>query len=456
MTGGIEDIGKRDVVWSYGATLFMVGAGIILLPFILNKMSEQTVGIWNVFQTITGLVLLLDFGFRPSFARNLSYIFSGVGKLQKEGIAHMEEDANVNYSLLKGTLRTMQRFYRLLSLLVFIILATGGTAYFMFILRKYTGDKTDAIVAWFILIAINCYNLYTFYYDALLLGKGYIKRGQQITIIGQLLYLIIAIGLIYAGCGLTAIVSAQLVATIIRRLLTYRTFYTKEMRKHLAEVQAQDDNDIIKAIYPNAIKIGLTTLGGFLATRSAVLIGSAFLTLEDVACYGITFQVCDILCRCGQVYFQSYAPKIAQYRAERDLTSLRNIYTYSVITLIGMFVIGGLAFIFLGDWALNIIHSKTPFVPRDMLVVMLIINFLEQNHCIAAGFIQADNRIPFFIPSLISGGATIILLWIMLSPVCNAGIWGMILAGGLVQLAYQNWKWPSVVIKELCCNNTCK
>ena len=217
MAEKIENIGKKDVAWSYACTIFTIGAGVILLPFILNQMSAETVGIWNIFQTITALVMLLDFGFRPSFARNISYIFSGVKQLQVNGVANIgNSESSVNYSLLKGTLKAMQKFYRWLAIIMFCVLAIGGSVYFYYILQKYTGDKHDAMIAWVLLIAINCYNLYTLYYDALLLGKGYIKQNQKITILGQIVYLGIAIGLIYGGFGLTAIVRAQLISTIIR------------------------------------------------------------------------------------------------------------------------------------------------------------------------------------------------------------------------------------------------
>ena len=119
----------------------------------------------------------------------------------------------------------------------------------------------DAMIAWVLLIAINCYNLYTLYYDALLLGKGYIKQNQKITILGQIVYLGIAIGLIYGGFGLTAIVSAQLISTIIRRILAYRVFFTKDLKAQLANANAQDSQDIFKTIAPNAVKVGLTHLG---------------------------------------------------------------------------------------------------------------------------------------------------------------------------------------------------
>ena len=222
MAEKVEHIGKREIAWSYAGTFFMIGAGVILLPFILHEMPRETVGIWNIFQTITVLVMLLDFGFRPSFARNISYIFSGVKTLQKEGVAHAATDAEVDYGLLNGTIEAMRRFYRWVALAVLALLGTVGTAYFLYILRKYSGDHQDALIAWVILITINCYNLYTLYYDALLTGKGYVKRIQQINILAQSIYVCLAIGLIYAGLGLTAIVSAQLTSVLVRRFVSHK------------------------------------------------------------------------------------------------------------------------------------------------------------------------------------------------------------------------------------------
>ncbi len=448
MAEKIENIGKKEIIWGYAGTAFSVGAGILLLPFILNKMPQETVGIWNIFQTITALVFMLDFGFRPTFARNVSYIFSGVKTLQKNGVSHIDENAEVDYSLLKGTLTAMRRFYRWIALAVFVALLTAGTAYFYYILQKYNGDHQDAMIAWILLIAINCYNLYTFYYDALLTGKGYITRSQQINILGQAIYIVLAIGLIYAGFGLTAIVSAQLVATIVRRVMAYRVFFTPELKAKLDSSEAQEPKEILSAISPNAIKIGLTQLGGFLVNKSAVLIGSAFLSLEEIACYGITIHVMDVLARCATVPYQSYMPKLAQCRVENNLAQLKRYYLLCISSLWLIYAVGGLAWVLLGDWALDIIHSQTHFLPTTMLCVLLIISTLEHNHAVSAGFIMADNRIPFFIPSLASGAATVLLLWLFLSPF-DMGIWGLILAPGLAQLAYQNWKWPSEVIKEL-------
>ena len=427
----------------------MVGAGLILLPFILHKMSAETVGIWQLFQTITLLVTLLDFGFRPTFARNITYIFSGVKTLQKEGVAVVEAGDEPDYGLLKSTIGAMRRFYGWMAVGVLLLLASFGTAYMVYILGKYTGDRTDALVAWILLICINAYNLYTFYYDALVQGKGYVKRTQQIMILGQVLYVGGAVGLIYAGFGLSAIVSAQLLSTLVRRFLMKRVFFTPEMKQRLAQAETRgDEQELLSIMMPNAVKIGLTQLGGFLINKSALFLGSVFLTLEDIGCYGVTLQVLDVLVHGGMVYCMAFQPRLAECRAQQDIATLRRKYVLCVAFLGATMLAGGAVWVLWGNAVLALIGSETRFVGPAMLSVMILIRWLEQNHATAAFFIMADNKIPFFIPSLVSGAATIVLLFIGLWGL-HGGLWAMILAPGIAQLAYQNWKWPSVVIREL-------
>jgi len=447
MSERIEYIGRRDVAWSYLSTFFSVGAGLILWPFILSQMPAETVGVWNIFQTLTGLVLLLDFGFRPSFARTLSYVFSGVQSLQRDGVEQTGGGA-VNDALLSNLIAAMRCFYRWIALAVWALLATAGTAYFYFVMQKYGGDHRDAAIAWVLFVLINCYNLYTFYYEALLLGKGLVKRSQQINILGQTTYILLAIAFIYAGFGLTAIVAAQLVSTVVRRVLSHRVFYTPELRAHLLPADRAESQKIFRTLLPNAAKVGLTTVGDFFVSRSAIFIGLAFLPLEQIAALGITIQAIDILNRCAQVYYCAFTPKIAQCRAEHDLQLLRSFYKKSIGFMLAVFMLGGTVWLLFGEWALSLIGSSTHFVPSLMILAVLVFGILEQNHTIAQGFIMADNRIPFFIPSLLTAAATILLTWLLAGP-CGMGLWGLILAPGIAQIAYQYWRWPLMIIQEL-------
>lgn len=453
MASGVEYIGKKSVAWSYLSVFFSVGSGVILLPFILYSMPSDTVAVWNIFQTIYALTMLLDFGFRPSFARNLSYIFSGVKKFSVNGVEESHSE-DISYVLLKDTLQAMKIFYRWAALLVLVLLLSVGTWFFVMLMSKYSGDSDDALVAWILLCVINCYNVYTLYYDSLLTGKGYISQLQKITILGQAVYLFVAIILILCGMKLSAIVLSQALSVVVKRVLSYRVFFNVELRGELSRVECNAPYDVLRVIAPNAVKVGLTSFGSYIVNRSAMFLGAIYLSLDVMAQYGVCIQILDIMARCGTMMFVTYSPKIAQWRTQRDMARIGRVYIYSIASLLVIYIVGGTVVLLAADPLLDVIHSKTHLLPAGLVMLMLVINLLEQNHGIAAGFIQADNRVPFFIPSLLSGFATVLLLWLMLD-IFDMGVLGLILAPGIVQLAYQNWKWPTVVIKEIWGKGNC-
>ena len=449
MIKGVENIGKRDLIWSYTATIFTIGAGIFLYPFILVKLPAETVGIWNIFQIITSLVALLDFGFQPSFSRNISYIFSGATSLQKQGMNTEISCSNINYGLLNKTIAAMRHFYRSMALVVLFVLATAGTTYIVYVCRQYSGSTQEVIFAWILLIGINCFNLYTFYYDALMTGKGMVRQMQQINIVGQLTYILLAIALLYAGWGLIAIVASQFTSTIIKRVCVYRVFFRPELCDAMLNATAdQSDKEILSAILPNAIKLGVTSMAGFVIYKFGTLIGGAILPLALMGSYGITFQVTDIIARMGSVYYQSFVPKIAQYRIECKNSELQHIYLRSVLALLIVFGLLGGSVLLLGNPLLKLLGSKTMFLPTSMFAVLLLIHLLERNHVIAWGFVLAKNEVPFMWPSVITAGVTLVLTYVLLFPL-EYGIWGLIIAPGIAQLCYQNWRWPQVTISEL-------
>jgi O-antigen/teichoic acid export membrane protein len=409
--------------------------------------------IWTIFTTIVGLTSLLDFGFNPSFARNVSYVVSGVKELKTTGYNIVEtHDNDIDYSLFKGLIMTMRWFYLRVAVLLFVLLASAGTYYLYVVLKNYSGDHTEVYIAWAILVALNTYSLYTMYYDSLILGKGLIKRSKQIKIAGQSAYLIAAIVLILLKFNLIAVVSAQALSVAIVRILFYRTIFTPEFRRLLHNVEASAKKEILKTIYPNAVKVGLTGLGAFLVVRSSTIIGSLFLPLEEIASFGITVQIVTIISSLSSVYFVTYQPRIVQYRVQNDSAAIKRLYLNGCCFLFFTFFAGGLVLVFFGEWTLNLIGSRTPLLSKPLIATVLLVYFLETNHGNAAGILLTKNEVPFFKASLVSGCSIVVLLFLFLRHT-NFGIWGLILSQGIAQGCYQNWKWPMVVLKDLSAKN---
>lgn len=442
-------IGRKDLFWNYIATFLKIASSALLLPFILKMMPSEMVGIWSVFITITAFAGLMDFGFNPSFTRNVTYIFSGVRKLKANSIESVSTgNLMVDYDLLKSVISAMRWFYLRMAFIFFLLSATIGTYYIYLLLQNYTGDRREVYYAWVLLCVITTYNLFTQYYDSLLQGRGLIKKSKQIIIVGQLIYLIIASLFVMSGYGLLAIIAAQSSSILIIRWLSHRTFFTPDIKKKLKNAPCRSKADVLKAISPNAIKVGLTSLGGFMVQKSAIVIGSMYLSLKEIATYGISLQLISVIAALAGIYTTTYQPKIAQLSVEQNNPSIKKIYIKGQIVLLFTYLAGGLGLLFLGEWALNLIGSQTYLMPQLLLFISIVISLLENNHSLAGTILLSKNEVPFFKASLYSGGATIVLM-LLLFQFTKLNLWAMILAPGIVQLVYQNWKWPLVVINEL-------
>jgi len=448
----IKKIGGSDMAWGAGAMIMKVGTGVMLFPFVLSRFTDEQAGIWTIFTTILILVTLLDFGFNDSFARNVGYVFAGVRKLKRNGYESLEKaasDDDVDWGLMKGLIFSMRLFYGVVTIVMALMLLTVGTWYISTLVAKYSGDTSEVWWSWWLLVVFMCWSLYSTYYQALLQGRGLVREFSKSVVYGYLAYLVVAIVLVYLGGGLVAVVGAQFLSQIIIRLLCRRYFYTKEMKSRLAIAKRRDCRDIIKAIAPNAVKVGLTGMGGIIINKSSTFIGSEYLDLSTMASFGVTMQLVVVVSRVAILVTMVYQPNVFEWRVTGEVAKIRRLFWISTAVLFGVYILAGISIDLLGNFLLvNLLHSNTAIVTGEIFWIMLLQSCLETNHVNAATFLLTKNEVPFFKASLISAAATLMLLVIGVIYL-DLGLWGMVLAPTIAQGVYQNWKWPSVVIKEL-------
>lgn len=443
-------ITKKDMLWNYLATFLKISSSILLLPLILRKLSSEDVGIWSIFTSVTGLVLLIDFGFHSSFSMNVTYVFSGVDSLLSSGhnkVNESSENKQINIRLLKGLIDTMRWFYSRVSIFLLFILLTVGTIYIRYILGNYHGDKPLIYEAWCLFVCVNVYNLYTLYYDALLEGKGLIKISKQIIIVGHITYLCISIITILLGYGLVGLVLAQLISIITIRVISNRYFFSKQISSQLASCKGVDRNELIRLIFPNATKTGMTSLGRFMIQKSAVIIGSLYLPLASIATFSITKQMIEIDLALAHISITTFTPQISNLRIMGNFERIRNICIKGIVISNIIFVAGAIALIFIGVPVMHIIRSNTT-LNQAIIVLVAVSGFIGLNYSLATTIISTKNYIPFSKPSVFSGLATVLLIIIFLK-FTSLGLIGMAIAPGIIDLCYQGWKWPMELIREL-------
>lgn len=441
------NITKKDVLWGYIAQFFNIGAGVLLLPVILKLLPSDILGVWYIFLTISSLVQMIDFGFQPTFTRNVAYVFSGAIRLQAEGIdknqVHLE---NPNYPLLKNIIAVMKRFYGSISCIVIFLLLTIGSWYIHNRTHHIAADQ-NIMISWYIYIISTVLNLYYSYYNSLLIGRGFIKENNQLIIISRSTYLTLAaLGLI-AGYGLIAVAVANLLSIVINRIIAVRFFYKNGLKETL-KTTVPSEEKLLPILWVNAKKNGLSNLGGYFVQKGNLLFISMFLSLETVASYGLSVNLVNILAGVSPLYLSTHIPEIYKDRIDNNLGEIRRIFGESLFVFYLLYLIGAVCLILFGPWALEVFHSKTHLLPKTPLLLLLIVQFLEAQHSMAATLITTRNEVPYLKAALISGffialfsfGSLYFTSW---------ETTGVIALTGLVQLCYNNWKWPLMVSREL-------
>jgi len=441
-------ISKADLYWNYGATFMRVASGLIVLPLILRMLPSEEVGLWSIMISLNSLIYLLDFGFFQTFSRSVTYIFSGARELVKEGITENREGEGISYPLLKGSLRAMKNYYGGMSLLLLLIFLTAGYIYIEKLLVGFQGDADAARVAWYLYGIMLCFQFFTYFYDAILIGRGMIKRSRQIIVFSQCVHIVIAVILLLGGAGLISMVIGQIGATVLNRYLARRSFYDSVTTAGLKDAESVDWKDLLKTLWTTAYKSGLASLSWIFANRMLVIIGSLYIPLAVMGSYGTSKIIVDLTYTLSLVWFGTYYPRLTEARVKTEELEVRRIYLKSGLIAVVIFVAAAAFTLLFGDRAIDLIQSPTALLDRKFMALLFVAALFEALTYLSTSVLLSRNAVPHYKAQSLTAVATLIILIIAME-FADGGILALILVPMLTQLVYQHWRWTYMVFKEL-------
>lgn len=444
---GVE-ITKKDVTWSYVAKLFQIGSGLMTLPLILRLLTTEEVGMNYLMLTVSSIVGLMDFGFSPQFGRNFTYVNSGARRLCREGVEE-ERGGSIDWHLLSVLISTARFVYRRLSVLALIVMLTFGTGYIWYLTEGFI-NVNNSLYIWILYSFSTYFNIYFSYYSSLLTGSGMIRESSQAAILSKSAYLVLCTLFLLLGWGLFAVVAANFIAPFVQRYVSYRAYFKPELKARLAEqtVTREDIRETFSVIWFNAKKLGINFIGAYAVNKMGMFIIGFFLPLATIGSYGLLTQLTTIVSGIANTMFVTYLPKVSNCRVTGDRPMLKRTISFSMVVGQIIMLAGALGIIFVAPYLLELIKSQTMLPSRLICVLYLVIVALELNHSEFASVISTENKIPYVIPSLVSGGVIVLLTFIALK-FTTLGLLGVVLVQGIVQAAYNNWRWPLWVFREL-------
>lgn len=421
----------------------------ILSPFIITiiglKNTDAAHGsIWIIFLSMMVLINLFDFGLSPTTIRNVSYVISGAKKLQKDGIISISSTSEVSYSLLLRLLKDIKRIYSYITLFAFFIVTIGGGIYFWLISPPQF--IYEIVSSWGIYSFGLLLNLYFLYYTPVLCGLGVIQHSYYVNIAGKLSWLLLTILVLFIKPGLISFSVVFVISVFINRLVGSYFYNRNEHVRKTRGVKEQSESTIPFIAY-NTIKLGTVSIGSFMISRATILIAGLYLPLSLAGSYTFTLQVYMALLAVGNVFVTIKVPELSALVLRNDRANLQNNIIKTISLSCAIYILGFLTFYALSGFLTQFLKLKVSFLDSKFLLILSIVYFLELVHSICATIITTQNRVPFVKPALLSG-FFIVLTSFFLLKYTELGVFGLIIAQGLIQLSYNNWKWPVTVYEE--------
>ncbi|MDN3657619.1 O-unit flippase-like protein [Ferruginibacter paludis] len=442
-------LSKKDIIWGYFAQFFSIASGMIMLPIILRMLTPDEIGMNYLMLTVGSMVSLFDFGFAPQFGRNITYIFSGAQSLQKEGVEEqVGENKAINYRLLSTMIHTAKSVYRLLSVIVLVVMLTFGSVYIYKVTNGFT-NVHNSFVIWIVYSVSTFVNIYYTYYSSLLTGRGMIMESKKAMVYSKIVYIILSATMLFCGVGLLGVAIANLISPFVNRYLSNKFFFTPELKELLDryEITKQEKVDLFKVVWHNSKKLGLVYIGSYAITRFSMFLAGLYLSLKEIASYGLMMQFVSIILTLSGTLFVLNEPRLSALKVEGDKKLLLKTFSFSMGVYYALYFILGAGFILLGPWVLTFIHSNTTLPSSLIIFLYLLVMMLELNHSFFATIIVIGNSVPFMWISLVTGGLIALGSFFSLA-FTSMGLLGLVLVQGIVQLSYNNWKWPLFICNE--------
>lgn len=440
---------KKDIIWNYIGTIMTLLSNVVLLPFMIYFIDSELLGLWYVFLSIGGIVVLFDFGFNPTFSRNFAYAWSGAIGLNKTGVRFIEK-SDPNYKLLGGLLKTCKKIYFRISLSALMLMLVFGTGYVHYISKNINGHSH--LFAWLIYSIAVFLNLYYGYYAAALRGVGAISQVNKSNIISRAIQIVSSLLLMFMGFQLIAVAVAYLLNGTVFRILAKRYFENySDIGININIVKNQNSIDetkeIFSAIWHNAWRDGLVSVSGYLSNQASTLVVSMFLSLTETGIYSVSVQLVTAISVIAGSLYNSYQPALQSAYINNNPDESKKLMSIIVTVYYSVFWLGILGLIFVGIPIIELIKPDiTINVP--ILILISIYIFLYKQHNYFASYISNTNNVPY-VKAFILSSTFGIILSVLLMYYTELGIWALVGAQIITQLVFNNWYWPMSVTKML-------
>jgi hypothetical protein len=180
-------------------------------------------------------------------------------------------------------------------------------------------------------------------------------------------------------------------------------------------------------------------LSAYLISNLNVIVSSQFLPANVTASMGLTQQFTTLLATVSMLWLSTQWPAITIMRTQGREEEMAILFARRLTRVMLTYAVGAVGLIFCGELLLKIRQTSTHLLPMVPLTAYLIYLGWQVFYGAFGNLVFTENHNPFYRAAVATGVGCALLL-LILTP--SMGLWGLLLAPMISELAYNAWAIP--------------
>lgn len=419
-----------------------LGYGLAAWAMLIYFGLADFASFWLVVLLVGSFLQQFDLGLQTILGRNFVYAASGAGSLEAIGISSRQRnsgaDATINVStpLYSNLFFTSNFLYGRLSIIMSAVAIPLGLLY---LLQARSSISSGDVIACWLLWALGFLIFFRYsHHSAAIFGAGNIRAWNIVFIINRLIFLFALLIFLALDFGLLSIGFASIISAAVARVVSWeivKKISFLDLKTGRAELTS---NNLTEVFLYSIKRVAALNFSAFITYKSSGLILSAYFGHDSASEFNLVVAILSAINSVALALVNIKIPDAGGFLvSERyaDFSSLVRKVSAQVFILY-------FSILFLLTVLLTSAHIYGYFlldISPLFLVLLVLMYGLDLNHAFSCAIITMENRYPYVASSVLSSLAILVFNFLAIP---FFGIAAVFLPQLVVQLAYNNWKWP--------------
>ncbi len=420
----IGKLWQSSVLMTWMALGVRLGGFLILLPLVLYYFSAAEVSLWLLFSAIASFQLIADFGFGPTFSREIAYGFAGrsLVELHDDSViqspANVEDTVSPNWSSILSATAVMLWLYRRLSLLTLLLFAVLGTWSAMGPIGL-VAQPQEAWLAWIVVALTTAASIYGNAYTSFLIGANRIELQQRWEALVIGISLLVQCGALIAGTGLLGLVLVAQLGLVAQVLVN------RSLALHVSDgrfgntIDGNLDKHLLHKMWPAAWRTAIGALMAIGVSRGVAIVMANLLVASESATVLLALRIMQAIAQISQVPFYTKIPELNRLRAGKKIALLAEKAGKSMRTSLWLYVVGAILVDLSARHLFTYIDSQTQFPDHLFWLVLMLAVFTERFGAMHIQLLLTSNKAIAHVANGVTGVIWIVSLF-ALFPIMGA------------------------------------